>query len=339
MLKSAVIGLGNIGFKLGLDSLRESTWSHVSAYEKCEMTELVGAVEINDENISLFKQHCKDIPVFKTIQELIDNLIVDIVSVCTPMENHYGILKELSGCPGIKGIFCEKPISLTVNEAKEMVQISNKSGVVLAVNHLRRWDDNYLFAKKTVQEGKIGKIKAINAFYPARMFNMGAHLFDAIRMVIQKKPEVVSGISFDLDCSDPTVSGWIVFEENIICTVNSRRKREDYIFEIDIIGDNGRIRISESENGDCVEWFTYNESLRYTGYRELFLKQHKHKHKHKPINEKDRFVEAINDIVAVVKGEKDEVNSTGEDGLYSLALCFTMLESAKRNGKPLKVEI
>jgi predicted dehydrogenase len=205
--------------------------------------------------------------------------------------------------------------------------------VVLAVNYLRRWDDNYLFARRTVQEGKIGKIKAVNAYYPARIFNMGAHLFDAVRMVIQKKPEIVSGISFDLDCIDPTASGWIVFEEDIICTVNSRRKREDFIFEIDIIGDNGRVRISENESRDSVEWFAYNESLRYTGYRELFSKQQE------SINEKDRFVEAVNDIAAVVKGEEPEVNCTGEDGLYSLALCFTMLESAKRNGKPLKVEI
>ena len=326
--KTAVIGLGNIGFQLNLDNLRKGTWSHVSAYGKCEKTELVGAVEVNDGKINLFKQQYKNVPVFKTTKELMGNLSIDIVSICTPTESHYHILKEVLEYP-VKGIFCEKPLASTIEEAKELVQKCKNKQVLLSVNHTRRWDERYLYVKKIIQGGKIGNIKAINALYPGQVFNIGTHLFDTIRMLIQENPETVSGISFNLENNDPNISGWIQFGKHIPCTVIATGKREALIFEVDVIGTEGRVRILE--NGEKIELFSFVESLRYSGYRELSVV---------PVNTpqtKDRLVEAVTDIVKVIDGEKSEANCTGKDGLYALAMSLAMLESAKKQGILVKV--
>ncbi len=327
MYKAAVIGLGNIGFQFNTDPKRKGTWSHVSAYEKCKKTKLVGAVEVDAEKINIFRQY-KNIPIFKTVKELMESIEVDILSICTPTETHCLILKELLKYP-VKAIFCEKPFASNLVQAWEMVCMCREKKVVLAVNHTRRWQDNFLFVKEMIHDGKVGRLRGVNVFYPGQIFNIGTHLFDVVRMLIQKKPETVSGISFNLDNRDPDISGWIQFNENILCTVVSTGKREDLIFEVDLIGDEGRIRILE--NGEKVELYSFTESLRYSGYRELSLV---------PVDTsqtKDRFVEAVTDIVKVIDGEKSEVNCTGKDGLYALAMSFAMLESAKKHGILVKV--
>ena len=69
MYNCAVIGLGNIGFKLGLDPKREWVSSHIDVYKKCTFTNLVGVVEIDSENIQVFKKINQDMPVYNTIQD------------------------------------------------------------------------------------------------------------------------------------------------------------------------------------------------------------------------------------------------------------------------------
>lgn len=330
MHKAAVIGLGNIGFQFNLDPKRKETWSHVSAYEKCGKTRLAGAVELSPEKIDLFKRQYPDIPVFKSVKDLMESVDIDIVSICTPTESHYPILKELLGYP-VKGIFCEKPFASDVAEAKEMVTRCNEKNVVLAVNHTRRWDDNYLVVKRMIKEGKIGRVKAVNAFYPGQIFNIGTHIFDVIRMLIEKDPEIVSGISYNLENPDPTISGWIQFEGQIPCTVLSTGKREDLIIEVDAIGDEGRLRILE--NGEKIEWYLFTKSSRFSGYRELALRPVE------PISKKDRFVEAVNDIVSAIETGTGVVNCSGADGLYALAMSLAQLESARNNSLPVKMEI
>ncbi|KJU81357.1 oxidoreductase domain protein [Candidatus Magnetobacterium bavaricum] len=326
--KTAVIGLGNIGFKFNLDPKRKETWSHVSAYEKCENTDLAGAVELNPENINIFKCHYPDIPVFKSVKDLMVSVDIDIVSICTPTESHYSILEELMAYP-VKAVFCEKPFAASVADGEKMLHLCAKNNIILAVNHTRRWDYGYIIVRDIIHDGKIGAVKAVNALYPGQIFNIGTHLIDTVRMFIQRDAMMVSGISTNIDNPDPNISGWIDFEGAITFTMLSTGKREDIIFEIDVIGDEGRVRILE--NGDRVELYSFVESQRYSGYRELSLMPTVQ------LSRRDRMVEAVKDIVSVLKGNKINVSCTGRDGFLSLALSCDLIESARRNGNPVSL--
>ena len=327
-LKAAVIGLGNIGFQFDMDPLRKGTWSHVSAYSKCKKTVLAGAVETDKDKRLIFKKHFRgDVPVFQTVDELMKNIAPDVVSICTPTRTHCRILKRLVKYP-VKAIFCEKPIAETADDAAEMVRICQKHGIILAVNHTRRWDDNYLFVKKCIHDGKIGNVKAVNAFYTGQIFNIGTHLFDTIRMLIQKDALVVSGICPNINNPDPDVSGWIEFESGIPCTIITTGRKRDIVFEIDIIGEEGRARITQ--NGERVEMHSFVTSESYSDYRELLSKPVR------AASKRDRFIEAINDICLVVEGRKTGPECSGKDAIAALNISISISESAKRN-KPIKI--
>ena len=327
-LRAAVIGLGNIGFLFDLDPLRKETWSHVTAYKLSSNVALSAVVEIDAEKSSIFRKFNGGIPIYKSIADLMHYCKPDIVSICTPTSTHHDILMEVIKYP-VMGIFCEKPLSFDIQESAEMVKACDRKKIILAVNFTRRWDDHFIYVKDAIQSGEIGKIRAINVNYPGQIFNIGSHVLDAINMLVGMTPQRVSGISSNLKKDDPDISGWIQFENGLICTINSIGKREKLVLEFDLLGDNGRIKILE--NGEIIEKFAFIDSVRYTGYWEL---------KEVPfekIKKNDRFVEAVNDIVSVIKNEKIRVNCTGYDGQLSMRIIRAMIDSAILNGLPKKI--
>ncbi|MFA5340053.1 MAG: Gfo/Idh/MocA family oxidoreductase [Candidatus Omnitrophota bacterium] len=329
VFKAGVIGLGNIGFKFNLDTKRKNTWSHVSAYDKCSQAELAGAVDIDKKQRDQFGRYFGSVPVFENVSQLFKNLPVDIISICTPTASHYPVLREVISHP-VKAIFCEKPLASDIHQAREMVRMCKERGILLAVNHGRRWQSNYLCARQMILDKKIGKVKAVTALYPGRIFNIGSHILDAIRMLVPHDAKTVSGISFDPDNPDPSISGWIEFSENIPCALVATGKREDLVVEMDIIGDQGRIKLLE--NGNKIEYYSFSESNRYSGYREL---------KPSPFDkprQNDGLVDAVDEICTALRNKKNKIQCSGEDGLAALVLVRAMLESARRNGQPIKLE-
>jgi len=302
---AAVIGLGNIGFKFSCDQKRKGTWTHVDAYAGCPSTALVGAVEINKETIDLFHSKYPDIPIYPTVKDLFSEHRIDIASICVPTRLHYSIYKEIIG-HDIKAIFCEKPLSAEVHESQEMVDLAREKKIVMAVNYTRRWQNSFILAKKIVDEGKIGNIRAVTAYYPGQIFNIGSHLFDTVRMITKIRPRSFSAVMIQPG-PDPSISGWMDCDQDIHFSFIATGKREDLVFEIDVIGDEGRIKILN--NGDIVELFRFTESKRYSGYRELIRQDIEE------IGENDRFADAVRNIADVLDGTVPSVLCSGEDGL------------------------
>ena len=181
------------------------------------------------------------------------------------------------------------------------------------------------------KNGDIGRVEAANAIYCGGVLNIGSHLFDTIRMLTEKNVKAASGIRQGGGTADPEISGWISLDGGIPCSVISTGIRENLIFEIDIIGSAGRLRISE--NGEKVEVFLFMDSKRYSGYREPCPVPTGRR-----IARKDRFIEAVKDIIAVVEGKKPDVNCSGFDGLASLSISYAMLRSSQKGGRPVAPE-
>ncbi len=318
--QAAIVGLGNIGFRFSYDAKRKGTWSHVDAYNKCLSTELTGAVEIDRNTIDLFHSKYPDVPVYPTVKDLFSEHRIDIASICVPTRLHYPMFKEVIE-HDIKAIFCEKPLSGVVCESQEMVDLAYEKKILLAVNYTRRWQNSFILAKKIVEEGKIGNIRAVTAYYPGQIFNIGSHLFDAVRMITQIRPRSFNAVTVQPG-PDPSISGWMDCDRDIHFSFIATGKREDLIFEIDVIGDDGRLQILN--NGDIVKLFRFMESGRYSGYREPVLQDHE------DIKENDRFADAVCNIADVLDGTAPSVLCSGEDGLAVDMMTAGVLAAVKR---------
>lgn len=89
-------------------------------------------------------------------KKVIERADVDIVDISTPPILHYEI--ALAAAKAGKHIFCEKPISLTADEALKMYTAAEEVGVVHYLNHNYRRCPAVMLAKKMIDAGKLGRI-------------------------------------------------------------------------------------------------------------------------------------------------------------------------------------
>ncbi len=138
-----VAGLGRIG-KIHTEIIRT----------KIEKARLVA---VNDVAESVARSVGEKFGVkwYTDYEKMLANPEIDAVIIATPTFLHKDmIIKALESG---KHVFVEKPLTVTVNEAKEVVTAVNKYGLKLQVGFNRRFDYAYLNAKKRIEEGEIGE--------------------------------------------------------------------------------------------------------------------------------------------------------------------------------------
>ncbi|MFY8000510.1 MAG: Gfo/Idh/MocA family protein, partial [Candidatus Kapaibacteriota bacterium] len=79
-----------------------------------------------------------NIPHYGRCLDDIGSQSIDVVSICTPDHTHAQYLRDVLALKP-KLVFCEKPLSTSVDEASELVKLYQQAQVHLAVNYSRRW--------------------------------------------------------------------------------------------------------------------------------------------------------------------------------------------------------
>src|SRR5262252_6000449 len=86
--------------------------------------------------------------------DLLTDKDVAAVAVITPTNTHKEVVIEAAGRG--KAIFCEKPISLSIADATEMLDAVERSGAFFQMGFQRRFDSGYIEAKHKIDAGVIG---------------------------------------------------------------------------------------------------------------------------------------------------------------------------------------
>ncbi|MBU2551739.1 MAG: Gfo/Idh/MocA family oxidoreductase [Proteobacteria bacterium] len=123
--------------------------------------------EINPEVRERLRASYPDVEITESPQEVLDDPAVTGVAVSTPAETH-GALVRASLLAG-KDIFVEKPLCLSLEEGRELVQLADEKKRILMVGHLLWYHPAVLRLKELVDSGALGRILYI---YSNRL-NMG----------------------------------------------------------------------------------------------------------------------------------------------------------------------
>jgi predicted dehydrogenase len=96
---------------------------------------------------------------YKDFHELLARKDIDAVVIATP--DHWHAIPVIEACKAKKDIYCEKPLSLTVHEAKVMVDAVRKYERVFQTGSQQRSSNEFRVACELVRNGKIGKLKGV----------------------------------------------------------------------------------------------------------------------------------------------------------------------------------
>jgi len=86
---------------------------------------------------------------------------IDAAVVVTPAPTHFDMCRELLEMG--KDVFVEKPITLVSSDAKKLAELAEKSGLVLQVGHIFRFDPASLWLRDAIAAGGFGRLKMLRA--------------------------------------------------------------------------------------------------------------------------------------------------------------------------------
>jgi scyllo-inositol 2-dehydrogenase (NADP+) len=101
--------------------------------------------------------------ILRTVEEALRDSAVQLVVVGTPNETHFELAKQalLAG----KHVVIDKPFAATSAEAKELKELAEKKGVVLAPFHNRRWDGDFRTVQRLLAEEAVGRLVTFESHF------------------------------------------------------------------------------------------------------------------------------------------------------------------------------
>lgn len=258
-----VIGLSGISINPGARSAGPIRWftphSHVAAYKASPRVEIVAVCDVVPSAIDRYRELWGDAAGYTDYREMLANEHLDLLSIVTP--DHLHAESFVAACEaGVRGIFCEKPISTNLADADRMIAAAESSGAKVVVNHTRRFDPYYRHAKWLIDQGAIGQIQRLIGTMGgdrAMLFRNGTHVLDTLLFLMNDQPTWVMAVLDEADAgygpvykgdggrdpkTDPGASAIIGFAGGARAFYNGSKGTVTN-FELDLQGERGHIRI------------------------------------------------------------------------------------------------
>jgi predicted dehydrogenase len=147
MLKIGLIGAGMIGRV------------HAQAYANLPQASLVAVADVRPELATGVAGRYEARP-FATMDELLAAVDVDVLDICLPTPLHAG--HTIRALAADKHVFCEKPVTRTLEEARQVADAVRQAKGRFTVGHVVRFFPEYERAHALIVKGEIGEPRVIH---------------------------------------------------------------------------------------------------------------------------------------------------------------------------------
>ena len=142
-------------------------WSDMRSILKNSETDCLALCDVDDKVLQERTENVKDITgkkpkIYKDYRKLLDNKDIDAVVIGTP--DHWHCLNLVDALSAGKHIYCEKPISNSIEEADIMLKASLESKKCVQVGQWQRSGEQYKEAMEYLWSGKIGKVRLVKVW-------------------------------------------------------------------------------------------------------------------------------------------------------------------------------
>lgn len=330
-LNIGIIGAGRIG-KVHMQSI---TYNVPTA-------KVLGITDVFKDGLQELADKYGIEKVYDDYKEMLADKDIDAVLVCSSTDTHADI--SIEAAKAGKHVFCEKPVDLTPEKVKAVIDAVAEAGVKLQVGFNRRFDHNFAHVRSLINEGKVGNLELIKitsrdpepppAEYAAvsggMFLDMTIHDFDMARFLAGSD---VTEVYASATCLvDPAIGEAgdvdtaiinLKFENGALGVIdNSRRAAYGYDQRIEVFGSLGAAMASNDTPTNVTvmnrDGVTTDKPLYF--FLERYMQSFR--------DEMVQFVDAVlND---------KPTPTTGLDGLNSILVALAAKKSVKE-GRPVKI--
>jgi predicted dehydrogenase len=336
-----IAGMGILGMHDAEDiGKKKVRASHAGGFEATDGIDLVAIADVDEEKLETFGT-AWDVPAERRYlghEAMLAAEDLDVVSVATPSYLHHAHVvdaAESAADPDV--IWCEKPIASRVTDAKEMIDVCEREGTELVVNHSFRFTEKLQRLHDLIHDGGIlGDVHSVNAQFRMELLRNSTHLLDTLVYLLDARAERVSGyitgeneavesLGAGREVDDAGGGGFVVMDDGTFTTVDCTIPRADSSMAFTFVGSEGKLYL----NNDDGEW--------------RYWRLDDGTHVEEPLpgiddawswddDYEQAFPNAVEHLVAMLDGEAENP-STGVDATRSLEIIVGFYVSHYANGQ------
>ncbi len=319
-LRAGVVGAGHMG------------QYHMLAYAELWDIELAGVVDVDRDRAAQIAAYY-DTLALTDHRDLIGK--VDLASVAVPTEQHFQVAADLLEA-GV-GVLVEKPITPTLEEARELFAIARRSGAVLHVGHVERFNGAVQELKKIVERPILIESRRLGPFAPrvqkdSVVMDLMIHDLDIVLGLVDSPPRRLTAMGSSVHSAASDIANvQIGFESGTIALITASRATEEKIRILAVTQPDAYVVLDYSEQDirihrRAAQEYTLNrESIRY---RRASFVEHVQVHKDNPL--KLEILHLVRAVRRSRAGEKIVLAET--EDLRSLAMALE-IERMIRDGR------
>jgi predicted dehydrogenase len=323
-LSIGVIGVGHLG-KL-----------HTKMFKQIENCELVGVFDANTQQAKSVAEEF-GISDFNSIDELLSK--VKAVSIAATTSAHYELARKCFE----KNIhvFIEKPITTTIKQAEELVDLSKKKNLKLQVGHIERFNPGLISLESYISEPRFIQTDRLSQFNPrgtdvAVVLDLMIHDIDIILSLIHSNVKQIdaNGVAVVSDHID-IANARIQFENDAVANVTASRIsqkkmrkmrifQKDHYISLDFVSGVSEVyRLQSVDQSALPNAISFGEIGVGDKKKRLVYEQPEHKE----INALNYELQLFVDSVLYDK----KIVVSGEDGLRALKVAEIIIQKIEES--------
>jgi predicted dehydrogenase len=182
-----ILGAANIALKKVIPGMRGSALAQVVAIASRD----IGKARAAANSLGIPRA-------YGSYQELIDD--PDIEAIYNPLPNHLHVPWSIRAAERGKHVLCEKPIALTAREARELLEVRDRTGVQIGEAFMVRTHPQWHKVREIIASGRIGELRLITGHFSYYRRDPGD---------IRGRVEWGGGALMDVGCYPITISRWL----------------------------------------------------------------------------------------------------------------------------------
>ncbi len=143
--------IGAIGLRHQGSVIAENALPHGDVVSICDVDRKVA--EMAKHRLGGKADVCED------YREVLDRKDIDAVMIAVP--DHWHTAIAIAACRAGKSVYCEKPLTLTIDEGKLLCKVVKETNAVFQVGTWQRSDHRFRLASEMVRQGRIGKLRKV----------------------------------------------------------------------------------------------------------------------------------------------------------------------------------
>src|SRR6266487_7002107 len=151
-VKWGVLGAASIAVRKVIPAMQKGEWSSVTAIASRDLNKAKDAAG----KLGIEKA-------YGSYEELLAD--PEIEAIYNPLPNHMHVPWSIKAAEAGKHVLCEKPLGVTVAEARELLRVQEKTGVKIGEAFMVRTHPQWLRARELVRSGRIGPLRSVVGFF------------------------------------------------------------------------------------------------------------------------------------------------------------------------------